>query len=48
MGASILQLEQVRKAIQEIYQLPERTEPYLELQRAIQAWEKAGGGEEDD
>ena len=48
MGASILQLEQVRKAIHEIYQLPERTEPYLELQRAIQSWEKASGSEEDD
>ena len=48
MGSSILQLEQVRKAIQEVYQLPERAESYLELQKAIQLWEKAFGGEEDD
>ena len=48
MGASILQLEQVHKAIQEIYQLPERTGAYLELQKAILAWEKAGGVDDDD
>jgi hypothetical protein len=48
MGSSILQLEQVRKSIQEVYQLPERAESYLELQKAILAWEKACGGKEDD